>query len=1007
MIEESLLKSNFIGRDGFRWWIGQVPPAGIQNDQISKQGWGNRVKVRIMGYHPFEQSELPDNDLPWASILLPTTAGTGASNYATSVKIRPGDTVFGFFIDGDNAQVPVITGCFGRTSKVSTGNYKKPFIPFTGYTDKIPPPNNGTLSPDQSNEQATTSQKSPRSVSPKVSSKLNQSLEGFQKEISYFSAIGSNITFASFEKDVGVFGIIGEVGNLLGRVAGIPNLQGVLNTATGVAENIASGNIAGAISGGLGGVGGLVGGTTGNVLGQVGNIAAAGASGNIVGALGGLGGLGGAVGGTTGNVLGQVGNIAAAGASGDIAGALGGLGGLVGGSTGNVLGQIGSGFSAASNIGSGLGTILGSSTGGLGGGLSSVLGVTGGIPGLNLLSEINSSVNSILGMTNGIVGAMFNSLFNGLIPILKQGLELLYREVFAKVYAITPGDHAVKFAAAHAAGVLAQTAMIPFVKKLEESISCKAASTVNRLKNPIRQLLIRSIRNIENFIPCAGVQFMAALNNHIIDKIREELSDELRGIAKILSPGFDVSDILRKNTNSFSSKGGIFDCNQNKSKSKGNVKEWEVGCGPKGSVKENELFRDILTAMKTIQGTGKDNAEFNDKFGEWPVLNNPLVDNEEGVSPTDPNQSQSQSPPSKKKGSIKAEFIRKGGEFYVQVTGNGSGQIEFLMDVNDDAFNASVAASKIEVPSDKGIIAFERTDQLERYRGKNEQPVTLFGIVGYKEREKIRKKGRFTAGKTYGPIKVYKPDNNVRAELASKKRINLRDNDGDDANIKFTIEKIKSKIRDTPESSLPECICDEPELCNPTEIIIYGGDTQASAVPIFGSVNAQTKTGSIIGAKVTNPGSGFDTVPIIEFFDNCARGYGAIGQPILNEFGQLDTIYMISTGENYTIGEIENYIVTDVYVEDGGVEYDDLNISITDDFGNTYDPIIEEGAIVKVTPTTNVIVTDLPIISITIRDETGIVGTGAILRPIIGPVTQDIIARGREGGELKQVIDCI
>ena len=144
--------------------------------------------------------------------------------------------------------------------------------------------------------------------------------------------------------------------------------------------------------------------------------------------------------------------------------------------------------------------------------------------------------------------------------------------------------------------------------------------------------------------------------------------------------------------------------------------------------------------MKTIQGTGKDNAEFNDKFGEWPVLNNPLVDNEEGVSPTDPNQSQSQSPPSKKKGSIKAEFIRKGGEFYVQVTGNGSGQIEFLMDINDDAFYASVAASKIEVPSDKGIIAFERIDQLERYRGKNEQPVTLFGNVAYKEREKIRER---------------------------------------------------------------------------------------------------------------------------------------------------------------------------------------------------------------------------------------------------------------------------
>ena len=26
MIDDSILKSNFIGRDGFRWWIGQIPP---------------------------------------------------------------------------------------------------------------------------------------------------------------------------------------------------------------------------------------------------------------------------------------------------------------------------------------------------------------------------------------------------------------------------------------------------------------------------------------------------------------------------------------------------------------------------------------------------------------------------------------------------------------------------------------------------------------------------------------------------------------------------------------------------------------------------------------------------------------------------------------------------------------------------------------------------------------------------------------------------------------------
>jgi len=38
MIEESLLKSNFIGRDGFRWWIGQVAPVTVQDKQANKEG---------------------------------------------------------------------------------------------------------------------------------------------------------------------------------------------------------------------------------------------------------------------------------------------------------------------------------------------------------------------------------------------------------------------------------------------------------------------------------------------------------------------------------------------------------------------------------------------------------------------------------------------------------------------------------------------------------------------------------------------------------------------------------------------------------------------------------------------------------------------------------------------------------------------------------------------------------------------------------------------------------
>ena len=136
MLDQSLLQSHFIGRDGFRWWIGQVAPEEVQK-QLNKDGWGNRLKVRILGYHPEDKELLPNENLPWAQILLSTSDGTGASQYATSHKVRPGDVVFGFFLDGDNAQIPVISGCFGNTSQYTKEDYKSPFVPFPGFTGEI------------------------------------------------------------------------------------------------------------------------------------------------------------------------------------------------------------------------------------------------------------------------------------------------------------------------------------------------------------------------------------------------------------------------------------------------------------------------------------------------------------------------------------------------------------------------------------------------------------------------------------------------------------------------------------------------------------------------------------------------------------------------------------------------------------------------------------------------------------------------------------------------------
>ena len=242
MLEESLFKTNFIGRDGFRWWIGQIAPVASWQDQADGGGWGNRVKVRIMGYHPHSETELPNDDLPWAQVLLGVTDGSGACNRAKTPKLEQSDTVFGFFLDGDNAQLPCILGVFGRTKSVSySGPYSAPFQPFTGYSGPIK--KSSAIVGNESNEQNSDSQKSPRTVSNKIADKLNKKGTGgagsldetlaaedaalakalekedpTTKEISAFGAIGQKVTMATAKVSSEVDDIKTDIENFVNSV---------------------------------------------------------------------------------------------------------------------------------------------------------------------------------------------------------------------------------------------------------------------------------------------------------------------------------------------------------------------------------------------------------------------------------------------------------------------------------------------------------------------------------------------------------------------------------------------------------------------------------------------------------------------------------------------------------------------------------------------------------------------------------------------------------------------
>lgn len=109
-----MFNPGFFGKTPPRWFIGQVPLDQTAN-KTDPLGWGDRVKVRIVGYHPKEGSTLKDDDLPWAVILRPTSHG--ALN-RMSTGVSGGEWVIGVFLDATiEKPIPLILGVLGRTDE--------------------------------------------------------------------------------------------------------------------------------------------------------------------------------------------------------------------------------------------------------------------------------------------------------------------------------------------------------------------------------------------------------------------------------------------------------------------------------------------------------------------------------------------------------------------------------------------------------------------------------------------------------------------------------------------------------------------------------------------------------------------------------------------------------------------------------------------------------------------------------------------------------------------------
>ena len=150
MITEQLLKSNFSGKDGFSWWIGRVAHPEfwkVENLASGHEGSAaHRVKVRIIGYHPWDD-ELHESDLPWATVLQDPVTGGGQGAMGDTLSLVGGETAVGFFLDGEEAQQPVIIGLLNRSQEVADSiseeeifaSGSSQFGVMTGYTGRVVP----------------------------------------------------------------------------------------------------------------------------------------------------------------------------------------------------------------------------------------------------------------------------------------------------------------------------------------------------------------------------------------------------------------------------------------------------------------------------------------------------------------------------------------------------------------------------------------------------------------------------------------------------------------------------------------------------------------------------------------------------------------------------------------------------------------------------------------------------------------------------------------------------
>ena len=117
---------NFMGLSGYVWW------QGVVEDRQDPLELG-RARVRILGFHSEDRSEVPTDSLPWAYPAMPINSTPGSIP-----SVKEGTWVMGFFRDGESAQEPIMT-------HMIDAGYIKQNKPLEGFND----PETNTFKPSK------------------------------------------------------------------------------------------------------------------------------------------------------------------------------------------------------------------------------------------------------------------------------------------------------------------------------------------------------------------------------------------------------------------------------------------------------------------------------------------------------------------------------------------------------------------------------------------------------------------------------------------------------------------------------------------------------------------------------------------------------------------------------------------------------------------------------------------------------------------------------------------